>query len=61
MGYRPNGDGFGRFKNDITGQNVRVGAGEAGWNSKKETYKQACHRVFYHRLLEEEAKNVSNS
>lgn len=51
MGYRLNGDGYAIFKNDLTGQRARVGASEAGWDPKTETYKMAAHRAMWKRQL----------
>ena len=52
MGYRLNGDGFGIFKNEVTGQRAKVGAIEAGWCPERETYKQACFRAMQKRMDE---------
>ena len=53
MGYRDNGDGYGRIKNDETGQTFRIGAMEACWRPKIETYKQASIRAFNRRMERE--------
>ncbi len=56
MGYRPNGDGFGKFKNFVTGQRVRYGAMEAGWVSGRgESFKEACARAMERRIAEGKA------
>lgn len=49
MGYRPNGDGYATFRH-VSGQRVRVGAGEAGWTSGDGSYKEAAHRALLRRL-----------
>jgi len=54
MGYRPNGDGYGQFKHDATGRKWRIGAAEAGWDTRKEMYKVACFRAMLIRLLKED-------